>query len=272
MNLALLPRRNLGAHGPSLPRLGLGGHTFLKRFGGRGRAEMETLLKLLAQARGLGLNHVDVTYDEERELLGRLLKDLGPRESWVLSSWAQAKQTPDGAAVEREAERALKQMGLERLDLLYLEVDLRDDHARALERLKAAGKIGGAGLLGAERALAAGPERIDFAVAVFNYFRADAAGTLAALKARGLGTLGAEPLGRGRFLAEDPARAPARVAALLRYALSQPFLDAVLVTMRTPEELGANAAVACEARPFGDEDRLALEGCRGYEIPFEPWN
>lgn len=51
--------------------LALGGHTFLSSFGGTDRAAEIELLKILNASLDAGIHFLDVTYDEERETLGR---------------------------------------------------------------------------------------------------------------------------------------------------------------------------------------------------------
>jgi len=251
-------------------RLGLGGHTFLRRFGGRDRPDEAALLGILNAALDHGITLLDATYDEERELLGQTLRASGRRNEAVVSCWAEAKRTPDGPATVRECERALAQLGLECLEHFYIEVDVSDAHAEALARLKRDGKLRAAGVLGPSRAVQAGKERIDAAVGVFNYYRREAAQDFQTLRAAGIGCLGVEPLGRGRFLQENPHEAPRIAAALLRFALQQPFLDSVLVTMRSRAEVAANAAAASAGPLTPDEDALLQRG-QGYNIPFDPW-
>src|SRR6185436_3088882 len=111
-------------------------------------------------------------------------------------------------------ERALRQLGLERIEHFYIEVPCTDEHARALEDLKRAGKIRCAGMYGTERALEAGPQKIDVAVGVYNYYRQGSAKDFVALRSQGIGTIGVEPLGRGRFIRESPQDAPRIVSAL----------------------------------------------------------
>lgn len=265
-----LPTRPLGKTGLRVPRLGLGGHTFLKRFGGQDRPDELTLKALLHAALDAGVCLLDATYDEERELLGKCLKGSGRRKDALVSSWAQAKHTPDGPATIRECERALAQMGLEQLDHFYIEVPISDEHAEALSTLKRDGKIRSAGVLGPERARAAGQEKIDTAVGVYNFYRQNHAEDFAALQAAGIGVLAVEPLGRGRFIREHPHDAPRIASALMRFALAQPHVDAVIVTMASLEQLQANLTSAYGAAPSAS-DLTLLKAGRGYEIEFDPW-
>ncbi|MCW8132078.1 MAG: aldo/keto reductase [Planctomycetota bacterium] len=265
-----LPTRPLGTTGLTVPRLGLGGHTFLKRFGGSDRPGREALQAILQAAMDAGVTFLDATYDEERELLGQVLKDSGRRDEALVSSWAQAKHTPDGPATMRECERALAQMQLECLDHFYVEVPITDEQAEALATLKRDGKIRAAGVLGPERARAAGREKIDVAVGVYNFYRQGHAEDFAALKAADIGVLAVEPLGRGRFIRESPQDAPRIVSALLRFALAHRHIDGVIVTMTSLEQIASNVAAALGPAP-SDEDLKLLQAGRGYEIAFDPW-
>jgi len=265
-----LAKNPLGKSALAVARLGLGGHTFLKRFGGQDRVGEAELCAILVACLDCGLNFLDATYDEERELLGRCLKQLGRREQTLVSCWAPAQKTPDGPATIAECERALKQFGLERLDHFYIEVDVSDEHAQALATLKKSGKIRLAGAYVAERALKAPAGSIDAAVQVFNFYRPEAASVLRALKERGIGTIGAEPLGRGRFLQEYGADAPKAASALLRYAIAQPFIDTVLLTMNSMDLVGPNVDAAL-APTFNASDEALLRRGRGYDVPFDPW-
>jgi len=251
--------------------LALGGHTFLSSFGGTNRAAEIELLKILNASLDAGIHFLDVTYDEERETLGMVTASSGRRNEAFVSSWAQAKHTPTGAATIQESERALKQLRIERLDHFYIEVDCSDDHARALDQLKSDGTIRAAGMLGADRALAAGPEKFDACVSVYNFYRQGAFESFDALHEKGIGTICAEPLGRGRFLQKHPSQATQMVGALLRFVFAHTGIDGTLLTMRSMDELKANVEMARGPKELTEEDREMLEKGKGYEIEFDPW-
>lgn len=266
-----IEQRSFGRTSHRVSRLGLGGHTFLRRFGGEDRPGEDALDAILRETLGAGINLFDATYDEERELLGAQLRKIGRRELAFVSCWAQASKTPTGEATIAECERALQQFGLERLDHFYIEVDCSDEHARAMDKLKRDGKIRCAGLLGVERALQAGPQKIDAAVGVYNFYRPQSAKDFEALHNQGIATIGVEPLGRGRFIRESPQDAARIVAALLRFALANENLDSVLVTMTSLQQVGANVVTAASRTAPAEDELALLKAGRGYEIPFDPW-
>ena len=77
-------KRMLGKTGVEISRLGLGGHTLLPNYGGMDQAEYHELLDIVNIAVTEGINLFDVTYDEERKLLGSLLNELHIRDNGYL--------------------------------------------------------------------------------------------------------------------------------------------------------------------------------------------
>ena len=97
--------RQLGSTGLAVSRLGLGGHTFLAHYGGLERAERSELLAIVTAALEAGISYFDVTYDEERALLGELTAELRVRERIVLSAWMSRDRTQTAGELMAEAER-----------------------------------------------------------------------------------------------------------------------------------------------------------------------
>ena len=92
-------RRKLGETGVTVSRLGLGGHTFMPRYGGEGRAERRELLDMVSTALEEGIDVFDVTIDEERQTLGEIVRELDVRDRAFLACWMSKKhrEVPDNS-------------------------------------------------------------------------------------------------------------------------------------------------------------------------------
>ena len=264
--------RTFGRTDLALSRLGLGGHTFRGRFGGRDRPDEDTLYRIVELCLDRGINLFDAGEGEECECFGRVLGRLGIRGRIHISSMGLGSRMMTRAAAVEKVERVLEQLRIERLDLFYINQPCTEEHLGAFAHLKARGMIRRAGLFGCELAKATPSEEIDFVMDRYNYYHQHNAEAWAALKARGLGTISVEPLGRGRFLQEVPQDSERIARALMRFVCANQSIDATLVSMHTVAQVEANAAAARSADPPGGEDLELLERGRGYEIPFDPWH
>ena len=135
--------RRLGANGPLVSALALGGHEYLPSGKSRGFNEDMRLAvspgyvgngyggpkrrELLACAYGLGINLFDVTIDSEKEALGRNLREMPPpyevylqtRPEGMCYSYDEGnRKMLDASLLRAEVQRGLKLLGRETLDLL----------------------------------------------------------------------------------------------------------------------------------------------------------
>jgi len=163
-------RTTLGNTGVELSRLGLGGHTFLPRYGGMDRADRVELRNIVVTAVEEGINLLDVTLDEERIVGGELLKDLGVRDSVFLTCWLSKKLTQTAVDMNAEAERALSLLQLDHVDLFYLDKTCTPEQAEAMVELRDARLTRFIGVLGTETALSSDVGAFDVVLVNHNYY------------------------------------------------------------------------------------------------------
>lgn len=205
--------------------------------------------RLLAVARELGINLIDTApaYGAAEARLGRLMP--GPRSSWVIvskagESFGAGRSVFDfsGAAIVASAERSIRTLGSEYLDVLLLHSDgndtallERDDTRRALEELRRRGLVR---LTGISAKTAAGA-RLGLAALDVVMLEPALAGPFAS-----------EPEARGRVLLKkvfDSGHADrgARRAAVAA-ALANPAVASAVVGTIDMSHLGENAALLAE--------------------------
>ncbi|MDQ1317013.1 MAG: hypothetical protein QG641_1453 [Candidatus Poribacteria bacterium] len=166
----LLPlRKTLGKTGAEISRLGLGGHTFLPNYGGMVQAEYNELMDIVNTAIGEGINLFDVTYDEERKLLGSLLNELNIRDKIFLSCWMSKQKTQTTVELKAEAKRALSLLGAEYVDLFYLDWTCTKEQVEAMVELREEGLTKFIGLLGLSVALENELSDLDVVLINHNY-------------------------------------------------------------------------------------------------------
>ena len=146
-------RSQLGKTGVEVSRLGLGGHTFLPCYGGLERASRHELMDIVNLAIEEGINLFDVTFDEERQVCGSMLAELGVRDRIRLSCWTSKEKTQTAAGVKTAAERALSVLGLDYIDLLYLDWTCTPEQLEAMVELRDNGLTKLIGLLDTDTAL-----------------------------------------------------------------------------------------------------------------------
>jgi aryl-alcohol dehydrogenase-like predicted oxidoreductase len=137
--------RRLGAHGPMVSALALGGHEYLPDGKSRGFNEDMKLAvspgyigsgyggpkrkELLGCAYELGINLFDVTIDSEKEALGRNFREMPPpyevfvqtRPEGMCYSYDQGnRKMLDGSLLRAEVQRGLQLLGRESLDFLNI--------------------------------------------------------------------------------------------------------------------------------------------------------
>ena len=259
----------LGATNVRLSRLGVGGHTFLSRYGGMDRADRQELIRIVETAISQGINFFDVTWDEEREVFGSLVRELGIRGRIFLSCWMSSQKTRTGTDVRAEAQRAVSLLGVDRVDLLYLDWTATSEQLDAMMDLRKNGLTRFIGILGTETAMAANLQEVDAVLVNHNYYlRNKESGILSLARARpGLGIISLEPMGRGRFPSGSAPAGVDMAVASLKYALGFEAAHAVLVGVRRLAQLEQDIQVWKGDYGLSPGERGALAAGLGYEIP-----
>ncbi len=130
-------------------------------------------------------------------------------------------------AIEASVEESLRRLGTDRLDILLLHSDGRDteilqgtDALEAIDRLKAAGKVRLGGISAkTSGGILASIGRLDVVMAPFSQADPSRADALMAAREAGMGVLVIKGLHAGKLQASEA----------VRFALSQPFLDCLVV-------------------------------------------
>lgn len=217
------------------------------------------VLKLLGQAAELGINLLDTApaYGTSEDRLGTLLPQIGGRDRWVICT--KAGEEFDGTspvasssfdfspdAIRASVERSLRRLQTDRLEIVLLHSDGRDEEViersgavEALQKLKAAGKVRAIGvstktLAGALLAV----ERTDVVMLTLSPgSTADLPAVQEAHK-RGVGVLVKKALSSGHA---------ANVRAALAFCLGTPGVSSVVVGTINAEHLEANVRAAATA-------------------------
>ena len=262
-------RTNLGATGVTISRLGLGGHTFAARYGGMNRAERKELIEIVSTALEEGINLFDVTKDEERETLGSIMKELGVRDRMFVTCWIGRGKTATGPDVTAETQRALALLGVERVDVLYLDWTCTPQQTEAMCELRSRGLTRFIGLLGTSTALASDISRFDVVLVNHNYYWRDQEPDIRRIRQLqpSVGIIALEPLGRGRFALDETAENGALVEPCLKYALGFDGADAVLVAVRRLDQLQENVRIWKAGQDVTDEELTMLATGQGYDAP-----
>lgn len=253
----MVPRRALGNTGVMVGVLGLGTVKL-----GRTRAvkypqpftipDDRAAAELLDAARGLGINLIDTApaYGRSEERLGTLLA--GQRDHWIISTKAGEEfDDATGAsrfdfspsAITASVERSLRQLRTDRLDLVLLHSDGRDEEIiersgalGALDRLKEQGKVR---LVGVSTKTPEGArlaaERCDAVMLAYSPAEREGEPAIEIAHRRSGVVLVKKALASGH--ASDPA-------AAIRFALANPGVTSVIVGTINPDHLRANAIAA----------------------------
>jgi hypothetical protein len=180
----------------------------------------------------------------------------------------------DGARVRRDAERALRQLRIERL-AVYLVfwvqswARVADDVRDTLERLKAEGKVAAFGLSTHSRPLALEALDAGWDPVMVRHSAAHRGGEAEVFPQaleRGTGLLTFSNTCYGRLLQPRPGLQPPTAADCYRYALAQPAVAACFSAPATLEQLEENLAVLRD--PVLPDDRraaLLAQGAALYE-------
>jgi aryl-alcohol dehydrogenase-like predicted oxidoreductase len=246
--------------------MGLGGHTFLPEYGGLARAHSSELRAIVSTALAAGVNYFDVTYDEERVQLGEIVRELGVRDAITVSAWMSREKTQTAEALANEAQRALDLLQMDHVDVLYLDWTCTAEQVEAMVKLRQRGLTRFVGLLGQGTAEASDLSEIDVLLVNHNYFWRDREPGLRKLTADhpDTGLICLEPLGRGRFAADEAPGMPV-VSACLKYAFAFEPADAVLVAVRNLGQLEMDLAVWQGELDLTPQERAALEAGAGYD-------
>ena len=161
---------------------------------------------------------------------GRQQAGLASQQAGLASQQAGlASSTYDfsARAIEASVEESLRRLGTDRLDILLLHSDGRDteilqgtDALEAIDRLKAAGKVRLGGISAkTSGGILASIGRLDVVMAPFSQADPSRADALMAAREAGMGVLVIKGLHAGKLQASEA----------VRFALSQPFLDCLVV-------------------------------------------
>jgi aryl-alcohol dehydrogenase-like predicted oxidoreductase len=278
---ATLPRRVLGRTGVEVSVLAFGaGSHFLSRVGG----DEAMVERLVQRALEFGITYFDTaatySYGGEERLSERLLgRALAPhRDRIFLATKTQARDL-DGAL--RSAERSLKALRTDRLDLLQLhglesfeELDriaAPDGALRALERFRDERVVRFIGATGHydPAVLRAAVERFDLDTLLVSLNAAQSAHPLSmtpgrplpgferevvpAARRKKMGIVAMKVMGQGRLVGDGRATP----AELIRYALSLP-VAALDIAHTSLEILERNVAAARAFRPMTPAEMAAL--------------
>lgn len=275
-----LPRRPLGSSGVEVPILGLGTGP-----GGMGLTDAEAI-GLYHQAIDLGVGYVDTApgYRRAHAQLREVLRHRREEVFLATKAFASRRDTLVAAVA-----RSLEELGVERVDLLYIhslgEQPAADLFAGegALHGLGEIKRRGWARLVGftahnrpgiAERAIREAPD-LDVVMLAMNYVERHVYGfetrVVPLAKRRGVGVVAMKVFGGApdmRYDRPSPSGMTARGEldheAALRYALGIPGVSTAVVGVYTGEEIARNAAWARSFAPLGSEEweRLVERGRR----------
>lgn len=208
-----VPRRRLGANGPSVSAIGLGCMGMSEFYG---PAEEGENAGVLHHALDIGINFLDTAdmygVGRNEELLGRVLR--GRRNEVVLATKFGNVRGADGAFlgidgsaayVAQACDASLKRLGVDHIDLYYQHrVDPKvpiEETVGAMVRLVDAGKILHLGLSEASADTIDRAARVHPIAALQSEYslwtRDVAAGVLPTLRKHGIGLVAYSPLGRG---------------------------------------------------------------------------
>jgi aryl-alcohol dehydrogenase-like predicted oxidoreductase len=199
-------------------------------------------------------------------MFGSLVDELGIRNHLVLSAWMASATTQTAAATVAEAERALGQLGMDHVDIFYLDWTCTPEQIEAMVSLRDRGLTRLVGVLGQGTAESSDLSQVDALLLNHNYHWRDREPGLRRLAADNpdVGMITLEPLGRGRF-AQDEAEGVPAVSACLKYALALDIAQTTLIAVRRLEHLNQNIATWRGDLTLTDPERAALEAGKGYE-------
>lgn len=265
----MVPTRPLGQSGLRVSVLGLGTVKLGRARGVKYPAPFAipddaAAARLIARAAELGITLIDTApaYGASEERLGLLLA--GQRDRWVLCTKAgeefdesrgESRFDFSPAAIAASVERSLRRLRTDRLDIVLLHSDGRDEEIiersgalEALGVLKRRGMIGAIGVsTKTPRGAVLAAQRCDVVMLAYNpAARADEP-AIEEARRRGAGVLVKKALQSGH--AADPGES-------IRFALANPGVSSVVVGTIDPEHLAQNAlAAGTPAEPSGGDAR-----------------
>lgn len=260
--------RPLGTTGHHVSVLGLGtvklGRNAGVTYPGGGGYDLPTdqqALDLLRTAAELGVNLIDTApaYGVSEERLGSLMAAagwFGGRDRWVVctkageefdNATAKSRHDFSPIAIRTSVYRSLRRLRVERIDVVLLHSDGRDEWIlrqsgaiEELRQLRAEGKLGalgissktvGGGLLAVELGC-------DVVMVTLNPAHIAERPVVSAARARGVGVLIKKALASGH--AADPA-------AAIRFGLGEPGVSSLIVGTVNPNNLRTNVAATEQA-------------------------
>jgi hypothetical protein len=249
--------RQLGKGGPVVAPIGVSGHYGLP---------IEGFVR--AFEAGVNLMFWEPGYDTMTRFASRL-----PRSGRAAIHFVAGTFEADGDRLRRDAERALRSLGVERLAVFLLFsvrswARVSDDVLAALHALRDAGKVASFGLSTHDRRLAIEALERGWDPVMVRHSAAHRKAEIeifprAAALGAGLITFNATCYGRllGPPESAAPASAPVRAADCYRYSLAQPGVAACLSAPATLDELDENLAAL--RHPALPAERVAALRARG---------
>ena len=265
MTLPAIPTRLLGSTNRAVTRFGLGGEGVLRTHGLEPQAAA-----VIGAAVGRGVSYFDSAhaYDDSEGYYGRFWRQNPEARAKVFITSKSAAR--DAAGARRDLETTLARLQVSHIDLWQIH-DVRKDgelamltrRGGALEAFleaKKSGLVRHIGVTGHHDPLillkAVRELPVETVLCPVNVVEGVLDGFLNGVipeaRRRKMGVIGMKVLGQGTLL---DAGFSAR--ELLRYALAQD-IDTAILGCSTPDEVGANAAVACEATPMSAAEIDAL--------------
>ena len=253
-------------------KLGLGGHSYIAQLGNDPLASFEEQCALVAACLDAGIRLLDTTYYQERIALGQVLQHIGRRDEATVTAWNFFKHpgkeddlVPWTPYEPAHIDVMLDELQTDRIDLLVIHAE--DDPATLQRELAlaemwaAAGKVRqvGLGMVGL-RHLDQLPTRhpVTHVLVPYNAFNRDASAVFTRARELGLQTVAMSPFIRGWKLDEIGEDTAEVAAILLRWVVSQPLVDRVIVSMRKQAWVEVNLeTVARGPLTTQEEARLA---------------
>lgn len=264
----MLPRRAFGSTGLSVSVLGLGTVKLGRATGVKypepfAIPDDRAASALIDRARSLGINLIDTApaYGAAEERLGVLLA--GQRDDWIIATkageefdtaTASSRYDFSPSAVRGSVERSLRRLRTDRIDIVLLHSDGRDEwilrESGALDALVLLKDQGKARAVGISTKTPAGAllagERCDAVMLTLN--PAETADLPAVRRAheRSVGVLIKKALAGGH-LARHAAAPADPVEASFRMILAEPGVSSIIVGTINPDHLEHNARAAADA-------------------------
>lgn len=256
-------------------RLILGGHSFIEALGNDPEASFEEQCAIVSRCLDAGVRRMDTTYYQERVALGKVLQHLGRREEAYIQAWnffcqpgRENELVPWTSYAPEHLPVMLAELQTDYIDLLVIHV--HDDSDRLREELalagswQAEGKVREIGLgMVQQKHLAMLPSdhSVTQVLAPYNAFNREAAEVFAAARTMGLRTIAMSPFVRGWKMDEIIAKGETRELVadlLLRWVITQPLADGVIVSMRRAEWVTANVQ-SLSRGPLSPEEQGRLD-------------